>query len=82
MTQTVDSGQRFPLITQEALDALRSRIGQPFKRPVPHVTEATADSIRHWALGIGDDNPLWLGGVASWLRGLFSMPSTGWSAGT
>ena len=60
MTQTVDSGQRFPLITQEALDALRSRIGQPFKRPVPHVTEATADSIRHWALGIGDDNPLWL----------------------
>ena len=60
MTQTVESGQRFPLITQEALDALRSRIGQPFDRPTPHVTEATADSIRHWVYGIGDTNPLWL----------------------
>lgn len=59
MTQTVDQ-QRFPLITAEALDELRSRIGQPFERPGPHVTEATVDSIRHWALGIGDDNPLWL----------------------
>jgi acyl dehydratase len=56
----VDSAQRFPLITQEALDELRSRIGETFDRPAPHVTEATADSIRHWALGIGDDNPLWL----------------------
>lgn len=53
-------GQRFPLITEEALDELRSRIGQPFERPAPHVTEATADSIRHWVYGIGDDNPLWL----------------------
>ena len=60
MTHTVESGQRFPLITQEALDALRSRIGQPFDRPTPHVTEATADSIRHWVYGIGDTNPLWL----------------------
>jgi acyl dehydratase len=60
MTQTTDSPQRFPLITAEALDELRARIGEPFDRPAPHVTEATADSIRHWALGIGDDNPLWL----------------------
>lgn len=51
---------RFPLITDEALEELRGRIGQPFKRPRPHVTQATLDSIRHWALGIGDDNPLWL----------------------
>lgn len=60
MTQTMDSPQRFPLITAEALDELRTRIGETFDRPAPHVTEATADSIRHWALGIGDDNPLWL----------------------
>jgi acyl dehydratase len=51
---------RFPLITDEALQELRNRIGQKFERPAPHVTEATRDSIRHWALGIGDDNPLWL----------------------
>jgi len=50
----------FPLITDEALAELRARIGQPFERPRPHVTEVTRDSLRHWALGIGDDNPLWL----------------------
>lgn len=60
MPQAVEEQQRFPRITQEALDELRARIGQPFERPVPHVTEATADSIRHWVQGIGDDNPLWL----------------------
>jgi acyl dehydratase len=57
---TVASTSRFPLITEEALENLRSRIGQPFDRPRPHVTQATADSIRHWVLGIGDDNPLYL----------------------
>ncbi|GAA0617249.1 hypothetical protein GCM10009547_19300 [Sporichthya brevicatena] len=49
----------FPLITDEALDELRTRIGQAFERPHPHVTEATRDSIRHWTLGIGDTNPLY-----------------------
>jgi acyl dehydratase len=59
--QTVTTtASRFPLITDEALDELRSRIGQTFERPRPHVTEATIDSIRHWALGIGDGNPLYL----------------------
>jgi acyl dehydratase len=52
--------RRFPLITDEALAALSERIGKPVSRPVPHITEVTRDSIRHWALGIGDDNPLWL----------------------
>jgi acyl dehydratase len=56
---TTDNGE-FPLITDERLEELRARIGQSFQRPYPHVTEATRDSIRHWALGIGDDNPLWL----------------------
>lgn len=60
MNRTMDAENVFPLITPEALDQLRSRIGTPFERPAPHVTQATADSIRHWALGIGDDNPLWV----------------------
>ncbi|MEV6925172.1 MaoC family dehydratase N-terminal domain-containing protein [Dactylosporangium sp. NPDC051485] len=58
--QTPVTDRRFPLITDEALDELRGRIGRPFRPPVPHVTEATTDSIRHWALGIGDANPLYV----------------------
>jgi acyl dehydratase len=58
ITQAVEG--RFPIITDEALAELRARIGQPFDRPRPHVTQATLDSIRHWALGIGDGNPLFL----------------------
>lgn len=50
----------FPQITDEALDALREKIGTEFDRPYPHVTQATRDSIRHWVFGIGDENPLWL----------------------
>ncbi|MDA4108512.1 FAS1-like dehydratase domain-containing protein [Mycolicibacterium holsaticum] len=57
--ESLEAGS-FPLITDETLGELRARIGQPFERPYPHVTEATRDSIRHWALGIGDTNPLWL----------------------
>lgn len=62
MTTTDESVEAspFPLITDETLGELRARIDQPFERPHPHVTEATRDSIRHWALGIGDTNPLWL----------------------
>lgn len=62
MTTTDESTQagQFPLITDEALSELSARIGQPFDRPHPHVTEVTRDSIRHWVLGIGDTNPLWL----------------------
>jgi acyl dehydratase len=56
----ISGENRFPLITDEALEELRQRIGKPFVRPRPHVTEATIDSIRHWALGIGDGNPLFL----------------------
>lgn len=55
-----EPADRFPSITDEALDELRSRIGVPITGPRPHVTEATADAIRHFADGIGDDNPLWL----------------------
>jgi acyl dehydratase len=51
---------RFSLITDESLAALRKLVGQPVEESVePWCTEATRDNIRHWAHGIGDDNPLW-----------------------
>jgi len=51
---------RFPKITDEGLDDLRRRIGVPITDTVePWNYEATRDAIRHYAHGIGDDNPLW-----------------------
>lgn len=48
------------VITDEALAALRSRIGMEVAgRPQPYLTEATRDAIRHWAEAIGDRNPFW-----------------------
>lgn len=50
----------FPRITQEGLDDLASRIGVKIEKTVePWNYEASRDSIRHYAHGIGDDNPLW-----------------------
>jgi acyl dehydratase len=55
-----DTTGYFPKITDAALDALRSRIGAPIENTVePWCHEATRDNIRHYAHGIGDDNPLW-----------------------
>lgn len=54
------SSRLFPKITEEALDALRRRIGVPITDTLePWCHEATRDNIRHYAHGIGDDNPLW-----------------------
>ena len=50
---------RFPVITDEALAALRARLGRPVPRPEPYIEVATLDAIRHWAHGIGDRNPYW-----------------------
>ena len=53
-------GQRYPRITDAMVGALRARIGQTLKDPYPSwVSEATLDNSRHYAFGIGDDNPLW-----------------------
>ncbi|HSQ82290.1 MAG TPA: MaoC family dehydratase N-terminal domain-containing protein [Casimicrobiaceae bacterium] len=50
----------FPKITKEGLDELRTRIGVPLEDTLePWCHEATRDNIRHYAHGIGDDNPLW-----------------------
>jgi acyl dehydratase len=57
-TQT--STDRFPKITEAGLDDLRKRIKVPITDTVePWNYEATRDAIRHYAHGIGDDNPLW-----------------------
>jgi acyl dehydratase len=56
-----ENKQHFRYITDEALDGLRERIGVKITKTIdPYITEANIDAIRHWAQGIGDDNPLWL----------------------
>jgi acyl dehydratase len=55
-----DPPPRFSRITAESVAALRRLVGVPVEETVePWCTEATRDNIRHWAHGIGDDNPLW-----------------------
>ena len=50
----------FPKITEEGLDSLKRRIGVEIVDTLePWCHEATRDNIRHYAHGIGDDNPLW-----------------------
>lgn len=50
----------FPKITDQGLADLRARIGVPIEDTLePWCHEATRDNIRHYAHGIGDDNPLW-----------------------
>lgn len=50
----------FPKITEAGLNELRERIGVKIEKTVePWCYEATRDNIRHYAHGIGDDNPLW-----------------------
>lgn len=47
------------VITEDALQRLRQRLGVPVQRHHPHVRLASQDAIRHFAHGIGDPNPLW-----------------------
>jgi acyl dehydratase len=55
-----DNQPRFSLITEKSLADLRKLIGVPIEDTLePWCYEATRDNIRHWAHGIGDDNPLW-----------------------
>ena len=52
--------QRFAIITDHALDSLRKLINVPIEDTLePWCYEATRDNIRHYAHGIGDDNPVW-----------------------
>src|SRR5215469_15616542 len=52
--------QRFSVITDRSLAELRKLINVPIEDSLePWCYEASRDNIRHWAHGIGDDNPLW-----------------------
>src|SRR5260370_30523086 len=58
-TNTEQGEERYAKITDQALDSLRGLIGVPIPDTVePWCYEATRDNIRHYAHGIGDDNPL------------------------
>ena len=63
--QTSTAAPDRPALHGRASDAelarVRAKIGQvvSIKEP-PHLTEATRDSIRHWAHATGDRNPLYL----------------------
>ncbi|MDP6708722.1 MAG: MaoC family dehydratase N-terminal domain-containing protein [Alphaproteobacteria bacterium] len=48
-------------ITEEGLAAAASLIGAPLRRSrMQWIETASRDAIRHFAWGVGDDNPLWL----------------------
>jgi acyl dehydratase len=52
--------QRFSVITDRSLSDLQKLINVPIEDSLePWCYEASRDNIRHWAHGIGDDNPLW-----------------------
>src|SRR5690625_652035 len=52
--------RNFPKITDQELEALNRRINVKITDTAePWCYEATRDNIRHYAHGIGDDNPLW-----------------------
>jgi acyl dehydratase len=46
-------------ITEDALAQLRQRLGVPVPHRQPHMQRASQDTIRHFAHGLGDMNPLW-----------------------
>lgn len=60
-TDELDGLERqFTGITERGLEDLRARIGVRIEDSLePWCYEATRDNIRHYAHGIGDDNPLW-----------------------
>ena len=52
--------RKFPKITNKSVEDLRKRIDVKIENTLePWCHEATRDNIRHYAHGIGDDNPLW-----------------------
>lgn len=52
--------RNFPKITDKGLEDLSRRINVKITDSIePWCYEATRDNIRHYAHGIGDDNPLW-----------------------
>ena len=60
MVQSTAPAPEFATISDDAVAALRSMIGEPIRSDRPHIEELSADAIRHYAYGIGDRNPLWV----------------------
>ncbi|SFN55959.1 MaoC family dehydratase N-terminal domain-containing protein [Variovorax sp. OV329] len=69
----------FPKITDQGMEELRERIGLKIGATAePWCYEATRDNIRHYAHGIGDDNPLWCDpdyAAKSKYGGIVALPS-------
>ena len=53
-----DDGEMKGKITPEGVQLMRNRIGVLIPEPPPFNTQAHPDTIRHYANGLGDDNPL------------------------
>lgn len=49
----------FGILTDEAFEKSRKRIGIPERPLTPHNMEVSPDGTRHFAYGYGDANPLW-----------------------
>ncbi|OHD01484.1 MaoC family dehydratase N-terminal domain-containing protein [Sphingopyxis sp. OPL5] len=59
-TQKKNVPDNYGILTDEGIDKLRERIGIQVNKPTPpHNYEVTWDGTRHFAVGYGDDNPLW-----------------------
>jgi acyl dehydratase len=54
--EKIDLGAR---LTDEAIAEFKKLLNVELRHSAPPNTVATRDNIRHWAWGIGDDNPLW-----------------------
>jgi len=47
-------------MTAEGIQALRDKIGQPLRPRTIYNRSSAYDSVNHFCIGIGDDNPLWV----------------------
>jgi len=74
---TADDNEMKGKITPEGVQAMRNRIGVLIPEPPPFNTQAHVDSMRHFANGYGDDNPLFTdpsyGETTRW-RGIIGAP--------
>jgi acyl dehydratase len=65
-------------LTDEMIQDMRSRIGIPLRARITWNTSSCYDSVKHYALGIGDDNPLYVDrkyGKTTALGGNLASPS-------
>lgn len=70
MTAVLTDDWRSGRITDEGLAEMRAQIGIK-EEVVPWISRASEDAIWHFALGVGDDNPLW------WDRGYAESSAVG-----